>query len=1134
MSLSLFSSEPKQAGHRLHSFQVWNWGTFNNKIYTLQPEGNTSLLTGANGSGKTTLIDAVLTLLVPEKRMRFYNQTAGEKGERTENSYVLGAYGKTETDNLQSVKQLRKEKKSVFSILLAVFVNEDRYISLAQVRWFAGSEMKRTFLLAHERLSISNDFTPLDTSGDWKKKLKKKYQGTGNRKRIFFPEGPVEYGQLMRKFFGMRSVKAHTLFSQGIGLKQMADLNAFIRFQMLEERDAETEFQKVRQQLKTLTDAYYKIEKIRHQVELLEPIPIAAAACEQAQAEEISISNRLNIAPYCFARRKKQLLNQALKKLNLEVQVKQQETEKLKILIKEKENERFQLEAQIRQDQTGQQINQLEQEINRLEQKKKEREQRANQFRQWVNEANLEANFQDARSLAETLSHAREKKDVLLGEQQKIEDELKSVYIALQQEKTSKEQLEQELKELQQQKNNITGNPARIRKQLLQHIQIEPEQLPFVGELIRVKSSEQEWERAVEQVLHHFALCLLVPEKYYASVNKYVNSHDLKGRIVYFNVHPSELSDRIPPYDTQLLYHKLELKLSPFRQWIQQQLLKRFDIRCVETIEDLQLAERAMTRKGLIKRGKQHEKDDRPERLKRQHYVLGWENKDKQLAIRELLDDHQRNIDQLQIRIQHSEKSIQTLRSQNNALTRLLECNDFNEIDWQTIAVAIQEKTSELNTLKQSSNKLNILRDQSEQLNIQLNQAGEQLSKQDQALGSIEERIKSYQKLKEEQMQFLEANPLTADSKVKADEFDQHFLQNLSLNELDRKQREVQQEFQKQLNTAKYKANQQEKELEKVMRRAKHPGNDITDRFTDWLDDTHNLSEKAEYYEEYVQLLDRLKNQELIALEERFKHYLNEEMVGKMADFQTWLEQHEEDIEASIEQLNQSLKQITYRSNPSTFLKLVIDKDYRPSIKSFKQLLRDWKPNIAAYELQQNKSILEESYRKIKTILDQLGEDDKYRSEVLDVRNWLTFKAHEIYREEEKKMYCLYQGTSSLSGGESVQLTYAMLMAAIAYQFGINQVGLNPQSFRFICIDEAFSKQDENKGRYLMDLCKQLHVQVMIVSPSRPEEFKLVEPYIKTVHYVYRQDNAESEVFDIPIREFQEQQQQYLQTSEEF
>ena len=76
-------------GYRLHRLEVLNWGTFDSTsgtVFSVAPEGRTTLLVGQNGSGKSTLVDAVLTLLVPSG-IRNYNVAAGaKKTERSERS----------------------------------------------------------------------------------------------------------------------------------------------------------------------------------------------------------------------------------------------------------------------------------------------------------------------------------------------------------------------------------------------------------------------------------------------------------------------------------------------------------------------------------------------------------------------------------------------------------------------------------------------------------------------------------------------------------------------------------------------------------------------------------------------------------------------------------------------------------------------------------------------------------------------------------------------------------------------------------------------------------------------------------------------------------------------------------------
>ena len=54
-----------QLGFRLQRLEVYNWGTFDGEVWTLDLAGATSLLTGDVGSGKSTLVDAIITLLVP-------------------------------------------------------------------------------------------------------------------------------------------------------------------------------------------------------------------------------------------------------------------------------------------------------------------------------------------------------------------------------------------------------------------------------------------------------------------------------------------------------------------------------------------------------------------------------------------------------------------------------------------------------------------------------------------------------------------------------------------------------------------------------------------------------------------------------------------------------------------------------------------------------------------------------------------------------------------------------------------------------------------------------------------------------------------------------------------------------------
>ena len=82
----------EQVGHRLQYMELLNWGTFNNKIWKITPEGENSLLTGAVGSGKSTVVDALTCLLVPYNRITFNKAAGAESKERNLASYIKGNY----------------------------------------------------------------------------------------------------------------------------------------------------------------------------------------------------------------------------------------------------------------------------------------------------------------------------------------------------------------------------------------------------------------------------------------------------------------------------------------------------------------------------------------------------------------------------------------------------------------------------------------------------------------------------------------------------------------------------------------------------------------------------------------------------------------------------------------------------------------------------------------------------------------------------------------------------------------------------------------------------------------------------------------------------------------------------------
>ena len=159
-----------------------------------------------------------------------------------------------------------------------------------------------------------------------------------------------------------------------------------------------------------------------------------------------------------------------------------------------------------------------------------------------------------------------------------------------------------------------------------------------------------------------------------------------------------------------------------------------------------------------------------------------------------------------------------------------------------------------------------------------------------------------------------------------------------------------------------------------------------------------------------------------------------------------------------------------------------------------------------------------EIYKGIRTFLDRYRKDDALRTKVLDTRRKYVFSAKEVNADETTKLY--YQDTGALSGGEKAKLTYTILAASIAYQFNLDDSdNLKKGPFRFVILDEAFSKSDARNSEYALQLFKELDLQLMVITPRNG--INIVEGYVSSLHLLEKnEDGRTSRVSGMTIEEY--------------
>ncbi len=1109
-------------GFRLHRFEVLNWGTFHKHIWPLPPVGANSLLTGDIGSGKSTLVDGLTTLLVSPQKIT-YNKAAGaDTKERSLRSYVRGYYKSEKDSSTLSAKSVALRDTNNYSVLLAYFFNEGygQAVTLAQVFWSKDhrNPPERFYVVAAKALSISEAFSGFGSDIlDLKKRLRKE-----NGIKIF--ESFAQYATEFCRRMAIATDQALELFYQTVSMKSVGNLTEFVRRHMLEAPPVQPRITKICRQFDDLNNAHDAVIKAKEQVQQLRPLADTYRRYGELEGEIGELkAGRDALRPY-FARKKIILLGARLRK---------RQTAKEKVLARigacrtrltEMRNEQRRLDLAV-SDSGGRRLEEIASSIERLTADRRRIADKADLYRKHAIQLKLtfpasESAFIDNRNHAARWKQklARQRDDLLNRqiEQNVRLKELSSQIMGL----------EEELDSLQKRKSNVPGKSLTLRRTLCNALGIKEDDLPFVGELLRVTSHAPGWEGVAERLLHSFGLSLLVPPKHYGQVARYVNSTHLAGRVVYYKAaKPDGRSPDLPPADS--LLKKLEIKPeTPFYDWLERELARRFDYTCCDDLKSFSRLRTAVTKEGQIKSGGvRHEKDDRHRIDDRSRYILGWDNQEKIEILTAKLTGVNEAFDQIAVDLQNLDKDRKKIESARDILQNILSFGAFSEIHWQPLAKQIQQLMAEKEQIEKSSDILATLQARLEKNLADIQTAEDLLGKLQSQLGKLQEGLDLDKKARTEAMTELTALPEETQKTrfPQLSEMQPVALPDvkLTVDNCAGNQTRMREWLQGKIDNQSGKLQRSHADIIRGMQayKSRYPV------------ETKEVDAAIESMDEFRQMLDKLEQEDLPRHEKRFKTMLNEGTIQNIALFQAKLDKELSDIKEKIEIINRSLSSIDY--GEGTYIILVADPEPDVEIRQFREALRACLGDTLAGS--QDDVYTENKFIQVKAIIDrfngrsgQTDIDRRWTQKVTDVRNWLVFSVSEKWREDNKEKE-FYSDTAGKSGGQKEKLAYTILASALAYQFGLKWGEKKSRSLRFVMIDEAFGRGSDDSTRYALELFKRLNLQLLIVTPL--QKINIIEDFVSSVHYVHNQEGKYSMVRNLTIEQYREEKAAFQESA---
>lgn len=1059
-----------QGQHRLRRVQLVNWGTFHG-AFDLPVPRKGLLVTGPSGSGKSSLLDAIASVLVQPKWLSF-NAAAQESGmgDRTRSlvSYVRGAYKRESDETTGEVATTYRRRDATWSGIALTFDDGAGSVTtlvrlLHLPRGNNGADALSTlFVIAEEDVEL-----PAMAA----------YAENGMNARQLRAAHPAwttyttyqGFAVRLQRRLGLASDQAQRLLHKTQSAKNLTSLDALLRDFMLDEPETFADVGRAVEQFAELSQAHAYVVDARRQVDVLGPLRGIDSDLRHAREQDAALVE-------C------QTHVRAVH-LGLRVSDAEADVRRLDEVVRRLEGELARADEALyarREDEVaarraldgmgGGDLQRIEQDLGRLDQERLAVERHrervatlAGSVGLTVPEENegfavfLAAAAAARAALAETVE-TREAVYRLASAHSEARDRVRS--------------LDEQLTALDRQRSNLDSQLLAIRD-LLVGSGLARDRLQFVGELLDVRPGYEEWRGAIERVLRTFARTLLVPDDLYPHVSEVVESTHLGARLVYERV-PAGVERPELPDDPRVLANRLDIADSESAGWIAEELGRRFDYVCVESVAELRAVTRGVTRTGQMRHSStRHEKDDRRGIDDRTTWVLGTSVDVKRQALEIALIDART----AQERARAERDTTDAVRTERADRARTLD--QLLSLEWAQIDVGSLE--SQRASLRARADAIRAshggLAEAERQLQEAVRAVATASGLRDRVFGDAEHTRGK----RDDESRALEGWRRELQATADAPEHVRV--------QLERRLREAGPDLVLASQTvtsalAEELTQLRRRESGAVTRAVRIMG----DYKRDWPGPASDWAIQVDFLPDFLERLVALEADRLPEFENRFFTLLQSQSRNNIGSLKQKITQSRREIRERVGPINVSLRMTEF--SPGHHLVVKVDDRRLPEVTQFLQDLDEitagsFDDTFGIENDAASRQQAEARFLRLQALMRRLASseppDTRWRQNCLDTRQHVKFVAE--VRDAAGTAVDVLAGAGGLSGGERQKLVVFCLAAALRYQLARD--GAEVPTYGLVVLDEAFDKTDPAFTRAGLEVFRQFGFQLLLATPLK-------------------------------------------------
>ncbi|MFZ2238821.1 MAG: ATP-binding protein [Gordonia amarae] len=1079
--------------YHLSRLQLINWGVFDG-YHSIPFSTNGSLITGSSGSGKSSLLDAISLAFLPDHRRNFNasgdaTAAGSSSGKRTVGKYVRGAWGERRSGSgaAREIMYLRGTGPAWAAIAVTYTSTSGASITGLVLKWLAAGKMTD----ANSSYFIHDGDTDIvEVCNEW---------ASGGYNTARFRErgwrgGPGEgkYLATLYSLIGIRgSDAAQQLLGKAKSLKSVGGLAQFVREFMLDEPRSIAGIKDALDQIDPLVQARELLDVARRKRTILGNI-------EEVQERYAGESATFSVLDTIDTEAVRAYLN------NLRLRTAEPEVADLDDQIARLDGDLTSLTAQ--HDQLRADHSNLLSRISTSTGDLAPLQEQLAAAQKFAGEVAIKRTNYEHRvaalgfELPDDGEQFWELRDQLMDDATRIDSQLEAGKaqfaetlaheVAL---RGQRDAVAAELNRVEQAGSTLPRAEHEMRRMLANHLQIDESELRYVAELVELRPDAGRWRLAVEKVLRGAGLRLLVPDEHFRAALRYVNSHDMRGRI---QLHHAE-RHRMPAPEPGTLGATLRA-VDPEHPCAAEALtiLTRLgNYVCVDDPAEFRNHIKAVTDQGLRKdSAKLAVKDDR-QALRPSQYIFVGNVDSKIAALREELDHEQALYDAAHQASADLDRDRTELQQRRDAYRRVCEqFTGWSEIDTDTADDRVDALTDQYELLMDANPDVEALQRKAEEIWEQVRGAISQAA-------LVRDKIATHDRRRTQLLDLMDRlsrENVSDHAAATLDGFREESAAVLDVLAPELYRQELMKAVNRDRDRMRADARRSRDELARIVA-------SYDEEFPDAIpNDSDDFDERVH---DYVSVCRRIDERELPSAYERMRRLITEQAPGAILSLHMAADAEERRIVEQIERVNSGLGSVAF--NRGTRLRLQPGRKALPAVAELNDKARQISARTTAVSFGDEQAILEQ-YADILLLRQRLAgatpEDRAWTRDALDVRNRFDFYCEE--RDAASgEIFRTYSNAGDNSGGEQEKLMAFCLAGALSFNLAAPDSDDNRPLFAQLMLDEAFSKSDPQFAQQALSAFRKFGFQLVIVATV--QNTSTIQPYIDNVVMVSKSEGAD-------------------------